>query len=260
MKVCSVCEIEKENGEFGKDSRKKDGLKYLCKECFNKKYKMSKEDKKNYYNKNKNKWSEYYFENKDEITEYKKEYRELNKESLKEKQKEYIENNKESLKIKWEIYRKNNKNKINEWFNNNKEYRKEYKKEYNNKNKAKRNELRKNRRSNDIIYKIKENVRSRVSKSIKDKGFTKKSKTYKILGCEYHELKSYLESKFEIWMNWENYGLYNGELNYGWDMDHIIPISSANTEEEILRLSHYTNLQPLCSKVNRDIKSNLLNY
>jgi len=34
MKVCSVCEIEKENEEFGKDSRKKDGLKYLCKECF----------------------------------------------------------------------------------------------------------------------------------------------------------------------------------------------------------------------------------
>ena len=89
MKVCSVCEIEKENEEFGKDSRKKDGLKYLCKECFNRKYKMSKEDKKSYYNKNKNKWSEYYFENKDEITEYKKEYRELNKEILKEKQKEY---------------------------------------------------------------------------------------------------------------------------------------------------------------------------
>ena len=43
MKVCSVCEIEKENEEFGKDSRKKDGLKYLCKECFNRKYKMSKE-------------------------------------------------------------------------------------------------------------------------------------------------------------------------------------------------------------------------
>ena len=34
-------------------------------------------------------------------------------------------------------------------------------------------------------------------------------------------------------MNWENYGLYNGELNYGWDIDHIIPISSAKTEEEV---------------------------
>ena len=44
---------------------------------------------------------------------------------------------------------------------------------------------------------------------------------------------------------WENYGLYNGELNYGWDIDHIIPISTAKTEEEIIKLNHYTNLQPL---------------
>ena len=70
------------------------------------------------------------------------------------------------------------------------------------------------------------------------------------------EFKLYLESKFEDWMTWENRVLYNGEFNYGWDIDHIIPVSSAKTEEEILLLNHYTNLQPLCSKVNRDIKKN----
>jgi len=58
-------------------------------------------------------------------------------------------------------------------------------------------------------------------------------------------------------MSWDNHGLYNGEFNYGWDIDHIIPASS---EEEILRLNHYTNLQPLCSKINRDIKKNNLTY
>jgi len=57
-------------------------------------------------------------------------------------------------------------------------------------------------------------------------------------------------------MSWENYGLYNGELNYGWDIDHMVPLSSANTEEELLKLFHHTNLQPLCSKTNRDIKRN----
>ena len=62
-------------------------------------------------------------------------------------------------------------------------------------------------------------------------------------------------------MNWENYGLYNGELNYGWDIDHIIPNSSALTEDEFIKLNHYTNLQPLCSKVNRHIKRDKLkNY
>ena len=61
-------------------------------------------------------------------------------------------------------------------------------------------------------------------------------------------------------MNWNNRGLYNGELNYGWDIDHIIPVSYAKNEEELLLLNHYTNLQPLCSKINRDIKRNKVNY
>lgn len=55
-------------------------------------------------------------------------------------------------------------------------------------------------------------------------------------------------------MTWENRGLYNGELNYGWDIDHIIPLASAEKEEDIIRLNHYTNLQPLCSYTNRYIK------
>ena len=55
-------------------------------------------------------------------------------------------------------------------------------------------------------------------------------------------------------MTWENKGKYNGEVNYGWDIDHIIPVSSGMTEEEVVKLNHFTNLQPLCCKINRDIK------
>jgi hypothetical protein len=66
----------------------------------------------------------------------------------------------------------------------------------------------------------------------------------------------YIESKFEDWMNWDNRGKFNGELNYGWDLDHIVPISSAVTEEDIIKLNHYTNFQPLCSYINRVIKKN----
>jgi len=40
-------------------------------------------------------------------------------------------------------------------------------------------------------------------------------------------------------MCWENYGLN------GWHIDHIIPLISAKTEEEIYKLCHFTNLQPL---------------
>ena len=81
-----------------------------------------------------------------------------------------------------------------------------------------------------------------------------------ILGCSFEEFKYYIGAKFESWMNWNNYGLYNGELNYGWDIDHIIPVSTAKTEEDIIKLNHYTNLQPLCSYINRYVKKDIIRY
>ena len=38
------------------------------------------------------------------------------------------------------------------------------------------------------------------------------------------------------------------------DLDHIIPVSSATTAEEVIRLNHYTNFQLLPSIYNRNIK------
>lgn len=66
--------------------------------------------------------------------------------------------------------------------------------------------------------------------------------------------KLHLENQFESWMNWRNKGLYNGTPNFGWDIDHIIPLSSAVNETDIIKLNHYTNLRPLCSYVNRYVK------
>lgn len=51
-----------------------------------------------------------------------------------------------------------------------------------------------------------------------------------------------------------------GELSHGWDIDHIIPSSIAISEEDIVKLNHFSNLQPLCSKINRDVKINKQNY
>jgi hypothetical protein len=49
-------------------------------------------------------------------------------------------------------------------------------------------------------------------------------------------------------MTFDNHGVN------GWHIDHIIPLS-AKTEEEIIKLCHYTNLQPLWAEENR-AKSN----
>jgi len=50
------------------------------------------------------------------------------------------------------------------------------------------------------------------------------------------------------------------KLNETWDLDHKIPISSAKTEEDVLKLNHYTNFQPLCSYTNRYIKINNIEW
>lgn len=146
----------------------------------------------------------------------------------------------------------------------NKEKHKEYHKNYdiiNREDKRKyHREYIKNRCNIDPLFKLKKLIRENISQSIKRNKYNKNSKTQTILGCTFEEFKIHLESKFEPWMSWENQGLYNGELNYGWDIDHIIPISSAKTEEEIIKLNHFSNLQPLCSKINRDIKRNNIYY
>jgi hypothetical protein len=96
--------------------------------------------------------------------------------------------------------------------------------------------------------------------SIKRNGYSKTTNPYEILGCSYEDFKTHIESKFESWMNWDNYGLCNNEFNYGWDIDHIIPCASAITEEELLKLNHYSNLQPLCSHINRNLKRDRLDF
>ena len=125
------------------------------------------------------------------------------------------------------------------------------------KQKNRRREYHLNKLETDPIYKIKIAYSRRLNKYLRRGKCDKSDKVAYFLdklGCTFEEFKLYLESKFEGWMSWENYGKYNGELNYGWDIDHITPLSKAKTEDDIYNLSHYSNLQPLCSKINRDIK------
>ena len=88
------------------------------------------------------------------------------------------------------------------------------------------------------------------------KDIIKAKKTVGILGCTFEEFKNHIESQFESWMNWDNYGNVCEVLEYNcsWDLDHILPVSLAQTEEDIYLLNHWSNFQPLCSLKNRNIK------
>ena len=176
-------------------------------------------------------------------------YKKNNRKKLSEKRKEYYEKN----KVSHLEYRKkyNEKNKV---------LISEYNKKYREKNRGRFNDRQKVRRKTEPLFKLKCSIRSRILTAFKQKGYSKKSKTHQILGCSFEELKIHLEVMFEPWMSWDNFGIYNGDLNYGWDIDHIIPLSSAETEEDVIRLNHYTNLQPLCSRTNRNIKRDRLDW
>jgi hypothetical protein len=168
-----------------------------------------------------------------------KAYREKNKKVLTENKKKYREENKVVISEYRKLYREENKDKIKEYYDGYKEIR---------------NEKARERYKLDELYKLTKNIRTAISNSFRNEGYSKTSRTQNILGCSFEQLKLHLESQFEDWMTWDNYGKYNCEFKYGWDIDHIIPLSSANTIDDLLKLNDYKNLQPLCSKINREIK------
>ena len=233
MKKCSKCNSEYDFSNFYKDKSSKDGYRCDCKNCA-----------KLYRDNNKDYQKEYGKENKDKIRKYGK-CRGYNPE---EKRKYYL-SKKEDILIK---------RKIN--YLNNRESKLKYQKEYQQNNKVKRNKHLSERRKTDDLFRLITNIRNLINNSFYDMNYSKTSRTQEILGCSFEELKSYLELKFEPWMTWKNRGIYNGELNNGWDIDHIIPLSEAISVDDIVKLNHYTNLQPLCSKINRDIKKNNIEY
>ena len=259
MKECIKCKITKEISDFYNKCNQ-------CKECkrdYQKKFVENKliensklnfricshcslEKETKFFNKYGSKCKEceklIYNDNKEYHSDRKKKFNELNPGNRKEYWEKYYSDNKEDILLK---SKNRDKEKRREYYLNNRDHCINKSKErYNIKIK------------NDDIFKLKYYIRGLIRNSFLRKNINKVDKTINILGCSVEDFKLYLESKFEDWMSWDNRGLYNGELNYGWDIDHIIPLSSAQTKEDIIRLNHYTNLQPLCSYTNRYIKRN----
>ena len=107
-------------------------------------------------------------------------------------------------------------------------------------------------RRNDPMVRLKNNLRSRTIQFFKSNDVQKNNKTFDIVGCSPQSLREHLGSQFVEGMTWDNYG------KGGWHIDHIIPLSSADDEERIYELCHYSNLQPLWEEDNLKKGSKIL--
>lgn len=221
MKVCTRCKLEKEFTEFSKAKNGKNGLVSWCKSCF----------------------KQYNFDNKERQYLKNKEYNLKNKEYLKDKRKINNLKNKEVQKAKRKKYYLDNKDEI-------AKKRKEYYLKNKESIRIRKNKYCINRKLNDPIYRLRKNVSCLIRNSLSENGYSKKSRTYQILGCTFEEFKVHIESQFTEGMSW-----YNRSL---WHLDHIYPISLAKDEEHLFKLNHYTNFQPLWAADNIR-KSNKIN-
>ena len=208
-KICRICTKEIDIINFPKRKDAKDGYRNECKECYNKARK------------------ELYLSNIEHEKDVRKKYYINNIEKIKEKNKEYVKKNEEHLKKYRREYYEKNKEKISEQ---KKKYAKQHQKEITLKRKEKRH--------NDEKYYYEIYLRNKINNYLYRYGkIKKKNNVQEILGCSYEYFKKYIESKFVDGMSWENRGK--------WHLDHIIPLASAKNYDDLVRLNHYTNFQPL---------------
>ena len=227
MKQCIVCKIEK---DFIANNSK-------CKEC-NKEY-----DRK------------YYLKNKNIILNKKKIYYKCKEKEILKKRIDYYKENKENKQIYNKQYYEDNKEKIIE-------QEKDYRSKNVDKIRLAQNEYSKNRRKIDFGFRLKTNISANVGAYFKSNNLNKDGKSsIKNLSYSIKELKNYLESKFEPWMNWSNYGSYrlktwndNDQSTWTWQLDHIIPHSTFKYKSvedlEFKKCWALENLRPYSSKQN----------
>jgi hypothetical protein len=186
---------------------------------------MTTKEKKKEYDKKR------YLENREKKKEYDKKYYLENKEKIKEHNKKYVLKNKEKVKCREKEYL--NRQEV-------KDSRRIWSREW-----AKKRRL-------DPLFRLKCNLRNRTSSAFREGGYSKKSKTNDILGVEWDIVKKHIEKQFDERMTWDNYG--------EWQIDHIYPLGKANSEEELMELCHYTNLQPLWEIENLSKKDRIVEH
>jgi hypothetical protein len=241
MKKCTNCKIEKSLSEFGNKKSSKDGLYHWCRECV----KVNNSERRK-LKEHGTKWK---------VSLYNKGLKFCNKCSTVKEFKEFNKNGETITGLyaycrecKHNIdsdYRKELKDngvykdrKKEEYIKHYKRYR-EYGLMYNREKRDYKSEYQTTLalRERKPLNKLKNVLRNRILVAMKYRGYRKNHKTEKILGGKWEIVKEHIESQFTNGMSWNNHG--------EWHIDHIIPLESATNDIELLKLNHYTNLQPL---------------
>ena len=238
MKKCSTCKELISLNNFFKCKKSSDGLRSQCKTC-----------EKEYYLKHKKTILEYkqkhYHENRDSYRKNALLWRSKNVDSKRQMDHLHYLKNVEKIKEQARKYRKDhceNKRSMDKQYYNKIKNTQEFKnkrKHYFAKNREKINAYIANKSQTDIQFRLKLNLRRRISNMIRNK--VKTGSAVRDLGCSVEYLITHLESKFQSGMTWDNYGLY------GWHVDHIQALSNFDLtdRDQFLKACHYTNLQPL---------------
>lgn len=159
------------------------------------------------------------------------------------KSKRYRDNNKEKRRATNKKWREDNPTYNRKWREDNPLYMIDYLKKWREDNKDYYVNYYKDRVENDELFRLSGIIRTKTRLALFSNYWTKNSGNYDLLKCNQDELKTHFENRFTSGMNWDNYGQ--------WEIDHIVPLSSANNIDELLKLSEYTNLQPLWKEDNR---------
>ena len=230
-KVCTSCGIEKPLEEFSLHKEGKFGRRACCKKCRSKKEAEKYASDPEYRNLRRK-------IERDRFSSLSPEAHELRK----AKQREWRNVHREQLNARnRERYQTDETTRLSCLTG-----RKRYYEE--NKDKVIANETRRQarKRATDLNFRLRATLRSRLLCAIK--ADQKVGSAISDLGCSVEELKTYLESKFQPGMTWENWGRGSA----CWNIDHIIPLVAFNLtdRDQFLAASHYTNLQPLWEKDN----------
>jgi hypothetical protein len=258
LRRCTGCNIEKElnSDNFGNSNT---GYRKRCKKCIS------------IYRKE--------YRERNDVKIHEKQYAEINKEHIKLKakerysktknrilEKEWRTNNKDKIKsIKRKHYEKNKKVILEK----SKKYYQEHKKEtyitqkkYVEKNRAKVNSWRTEQRKRDKRFRLKGTVSSAITRLLLFNGGSKNKQSHtKYVPWTYIEFLKYLESLFEPWMNWNNFGKYdykkwndNDPSTWTWNIDHIISHSRFKYTtmdcQEFKDCWALENLRPYSAKLN----------